>query len=180
MPRWNASAVRRQVRAGAATDGSPVFRRTSPPPGPVGLVPDPDALRQAALRASWARDRKVRQRRIAWRWFLWTMVRYVLPATGGMAVIALVLHQLGWWHAPELPPWQWKDVAPRQSQPAATGSTALPPLARDTFDTMPLKIDPRLGPGPASATVPDRASATVAEEPARLRTAPTLLTNKEP
>lgn len=180
MPRWNASAGRRRDRAGAATDGSPVFRRTSPPPGPAGLVPDPDALRQAALRASWARDRKVRQRRIAWRWLLWALARYVLPATGVIAVIAVVVHQLGWWHGPELPPWFRKDQALRQSQPATTGSSALPPLARDTFDTMPLKIDSRLGPGPASATVPDRVSATVAEEPARLRTAPTLLTNKEP
>lgn len=95
-------------------------------------------------------------------------------------MIAVVVHQLGWWHVPELPPWFRKNQAPQQSQPATTGSSALPPLARDTFDTMPLKIDSRLGSGPASATVPDRAPATVAEEPARLRTAPTLLMNKEP
>jgi cell division septation protein DedD len=42
-------------------------------------LPDTEALRQAALRASWARDRQVGQRRLWGRWVSWMLLRFGLP-----------------------------------------------------------------------------------------------------
>lgn len=42
-------------------------------------MPDPEALRQAALRASWERDHRVGRRRRWWRWTVWAFWRYGLP-----------------------------------------------------------------------------------------------------
>ncbi len=47
---------------------------------PGAGVPDTEALRRAALQASWARDRRVGRRRLLWRWMLWFLLRCVLPA----------------------------------------------------------------------------------------------------
>lgn len=60
------------------------------------MVPvlDSEALRRAALAASWRRDRWVGRRRVVLRWLGWALWRYVLPAlvlAGLCAVIWLYL-----------------------------------------------------------------------------------------
>lgn len=42
-------------------------------------VPTSEMLRQAALQASWRRDRHVGPRRIRWRWFAWGATRWAMP-----------------------------------------------------------------------------------------------------
>jgi len=50
-------------------------------------VPDAEALRQAALQRGWQRSQRVARRRVALRWLLWALPRYVLPAAAGLAVV---------------------------------------------------------------------------------------------
>jgi hypothetical protein len=66
---------------------------------PLPASPDAsaEALRVATLQASWARDRQVARRRLAWRWLLWAWWRYLLP-------VGLVLGIAAWlaiWLIPE-------------------------------------------------------------------------------
>lgn len=78
------------VFASRAVRSAPVAAKRSAAPAPL---PDPDALRRAALAASWQRDRHVGRRRLAWRHLQWFLARRVVPA---LAVLALVagLHAL--------------------------------------------------------------------------------------
>lgn len=59
-----------------------LWRRSPQPPSipPPAPVPDAEALRRAALQASWRRDRWVARRRVLLRWLLWATGRYLLPA----------------------------------------------------------------------------------------------------
>lgn len=57
------------------------------------MHPDPDALRQVALRASWTRDRRVARRRVALRWLAWAFWRYGLALLLVVAVAVSVV----WW-----------------------------------------------------------------------------------
>lgn len=157
-----------------------MFRRTGHSPGPAGLVPDADALRQAALRASWARDHTVRRRRIAWRWVLWFMLRFVVPAAMAVGATAALLHLFGWWNLSAVHgSGTSRVVTPEPSSPSPV-SRETKPATSQSFDTMPLKIDSRLGTGAASADLPGQTASLPPLEPAQLRTAPHLLTNKEP
>lgn len=51
-------------------------------------VPCAEAVRLAALEASWRRDKRVARRRLFWRWTLWYIQRYHRHA---LALMALVL-----------------------------------------------------------------------------------------
>lgn len=62
--------------------------RLKPPTSPLP-VPDAESVRRAALMASWQRDRRIAQRRLAWRWLLWCVGRYLLPALA--LLVALLL-----------------------------------------------------------------------------------------
>jgi len=42
-------------------------------------IPSSEVLRQAALHASWARDRSRRRRKLAWRWTEWLVTRWIFP-----------------------------------------------------------------------------------------------------
>lgn len=42
-------------------------------------IPSSEALRQAALHASWARDRAKRRHKLSWRWTAWFGTRWVFP-----------------------------------------------------------------------------------------------------
>ena len=53
-------------------------------------VPDVDALRLAALQASWQRDRWVARRRVALRWVLWYAGKYGLQVLLALAVAAFL------------------------------------------------------------------------------------------
>lgn len=80
-------------------------------------VPDTEAVRQAALRASWRRDRWVARRRLLGRWLLWLLRRYVLPI---VLVVGLgLLLWLGVWPSLRKPF--------ETARPAAASSTPLPP-----------------------------------------------------
>ena len=58
-----------------------------------------DALRRAALEKSWQRDRRVGRRRVAWRWMLWLLWRYGLPAAAAGVLAAAAV-------------WGWRTVGP--------------------------------------------------------------------
>ena len=70
-----------------------LWRRSIPQsprsPGPKP-VPDTNELRRAALQASWQRDRRVAQRRMAMRWALWYGARAVPVLVVAGAVAAFV------------------------------------------------------------------------------------------
>ncbi len=55
------------------------------------MSPDAEALRQAALRSSWARDQRVARRRLALRWLAWAFWRYGLAILLVVAVAASVV-----------------------------------------------------------------------------------------
>jgi hypothetical protein len=58
---------------------------------PRSAVPDSEALRQAALRASWRRDHRVGRLRRWWRWVVWALWRYGLPLLLLAGTITLIL-----------------------------------------------------------------------------------------
>lgn len=112
---------------------------------PSAPVPDAEALRRAALQASWRRDRWVARRRVWLRWLLWASGRYLMPA--------LVVVGLG--------AWLWLGVLPDvgnplqrlavfKAQPIA--ATPAPPAAAPTTPTVPapyqpdpISVDPEAG-----------------------------------
>lgn len=89
---------------------------------PAQPAPSAEALRMATLQASWARDRQVARRRLAWRWLVWAWWRYLLPA-------ALVLGSAAWlvtWLLPEA-----NRLLARQLAPAASQTASPAPLQPD-------------------------------------------------
>ncbi|WP_157572012.1 hypothetical protein [Hydrogenophaga taeniospiralis] len=80
-------------------------------------VPDTEAVRQTALRASWRRDRWVARRRLLGRWLLWCLKRYVLPI---VLIVGLVL--LLW-----LGVWPSLSKTAETARPAVASSIPLPP-----------------------------------------------------
>ena len=82
-------------------------------------VPDIDGLRRAALQASWRRDRRVAQRRMALRWVVWYAIRG-LP----LLVIAAAV----WlWILPKLH--EAAQATARATAPATASATATAPAA---------------------------------------------------
>lgn len=66
-----------------------LWRRPAPQLTPSSApVPDADRLRLAVLQASWSRGRWVARRRVAVRWVLWVLGRYVMPALAVSGVAA--------------------------------------------------------------------------------------------
>jgi hypothetical protein len=121
-----------------------------PPSAPTRspVVPGSDALRQAALEASWRRDRKVAQRRIAWRWVVWCLQRYSLPVLGGLGAMGLVIYVAGLWpqepavpssHAVTAPERQTSGGAPSAPAPSET-TTVMTTPAEDPSDQAPLRL----------------------------------------
>lgn len=92
-----------------------------------------EALRQAALRASWRRDRRVARRRVALRWLAWALWRYGLALLLVLVVAASVAI---WMHRTS----QTSLHAPRFTlMPASPGASAapLPPS-----ETPPIRQEP--------------------------------------
>jgi hypothetical protein len=86
-------------------------------------VPSTEAIRQAALSASWARDRRVARRRLAWRWLLWAGWRIGLPLLLALALVAWLL----WPIAPSgTPVWPKPFLSVVTSQAAAPADAASP------------------------------------------------------
>lgn len=107
-------------------------------------VPDAEAVRQAALRASWRRDRWVARRRLLGRWLLWCLRRYVLPI---VLVIGLgLLLWLGVW------PSLRKPVEPtRQAAVSSAPLQSTPPMP--PMGTGPVPQSP-ITPLPANVSPP--------------------------
>ncbi len=81
-------------------------------------VPDIDGLRRAALQASWRRDRRVAQHRMAFRWIAWYALRGVpLLAIGAATWLWVLPHLAGSALAPANPPVQ-------RASPKASASVA--------------------------------------------------------
>ena len=70
------------------------------PPATSALkVPGAEAVRQAALEASWRRDKRVAQRRLFWRWTLWYIQRFYLHALVALALVFGAVHFSDHWLA---------------------------------------------------------------------------------
>jgi uncharacterized membrane protein YdfJ with MMPL/SSD domain len=92
-----------------------LWQRSEPltPPHVVPpTIPGSDTVRQAALQASWRRDRRVAQRRIAWRWVVWYFQRFSPHVLVGLAVLVGAAYLSG-----SLPSWQ-DNGAQSESQEA--------------------------------------------------------------
>jgi len=109
-----------------------LWRRSAPTftAPPVAPVPDAEALRRAALQASWQRGRWVARRRVVLRWALWAASRYLMPALAVFGVAGwLWLGVLPSLHTPwlQLPPWAGTSQAPTAPpSPAPTSTTPSP------------------------------------------------------
>lgn len=92
-----------------------LWRRTPQPPSipTSAAVPDAEALRRAALQASWRRDRWVARRRVLLRWLLWITGRYLMPA--------MLVFGLG--------AWLWLGVLPGMGNPLDRLAQFLQPAA---------------------------------------------------
>jgi hypothetical protein len=65
-------------------------------------VPSSDTVRRTALSASWARDRRVARRRLAFRWLFWAWWRIGLPV---LLTLALAVWLLGQMPPANVPAW---------------------------------------------------------------------------
>lgn len=84
-------------------------------------VPDVDALRLAALQASWQRDRWVARRRVAMRWALWYAGKYGLQVLLALVVAAFV----------------WLRVIPELTAPTEPVAVAPAPAPEPTASAAP-------------------------------------------
>ncbi|MGY8905524.1 MAG: hypothetical protein ACKVIH_13340 [Burkholderiales bacterium] len=113
-----------------------LFLKRTPPPvfaSAPYTVPDAETLRQQALQRGWRRSQRVAQRRLALRWLLWALPRYVLPAAALLgAVFGLyLLYQ----HA----------TKPNTTQtPPAAATPASKLITAATADGLPLRLSPQL------------------------------------
>lgn len=118
-------------------------------------VPCAEAVRLAALEASWRRDKRVARRRLFWRWTLWYIQRYHRHV---LVLIALALAAAYFSGA------RWPaSSGPTDKHP---GTNAVPSNASDS----PQALEPVVVAEPPSG--PDAAS--VMDEPVTLRTSPQL------
>jgi hypothetical protein len=154
---------------------------------PKGLpaVPGSDAIRQAALQASWQRDRRVAQRRIVWRWVLWYLQKYSLPLLALVSVIAVVVYLSGAWPeaATESPLAQVPSVDTRPSYtapsvPLPRVASSEPPATAEETDPTPLSLKASTlltaVPAPAPPAAPATSADTLSLKPE------TWLHSKEP
>jgi hypothetical protein len=100
-------------------------------------VPTSEALRRAALSASWRRDRVVGRRTRAWRWVAWTSTRLGLPVAA-----SLILGQ-GPAGLPAPVAAEGSPLKLTRSLPLAR-SLAAPPVFDPVGDALPLALTPKL------------------------------------
>lgn len=107
-------------------------------------VPDAQALRRAALQASWQRDRRVGQRRLALRWLVWALRRFGVPVVLALAAAGAV--------------WLWLQPNTHAARDATIQSpprTAEPPKAVNPLiqEAIRLRMEPVWLPRGAAAPV---------------------------
>ncbi len=114
---------------------------------PAAPVPDAERLRQAALQASWQRSRWVARRRVAGRWLLWLLTRYLMPA--------LAVFGLGAWLWLNVLPALGDDPMQRLAQwsgltttPADTRATTVPAPVRPAPPAVAAVVEPATGQPP--------------------------------
>ncbi len=118
-------------------------RRSYIPPA-AAPVPSSEALRVAALRSSWRRDRWVSKRRLWFRWTLWGLQRYALQISGGVVTLFALGYLL-------LPMWRTTPEATRAGSatfspdpaPAVGMSTPAPATPAPTEPLAPLPEAPQ-------------------------------------
>lgn len=105
------------------------------PPATSALkVTGAEAVRQAALQASWRRDKRVAQRRLFWRWTLWYIQRFYVHALVALALVLGAVHFSDRWFAWPLP------VGNQVAAPANTA--VLEPSALPTSTASPPEEQP--------------------------------------
>lgn len=120
-----------------------LWRRSAPTftAPPVAPVPDAEALRRAALQASWQRGRWVARRRVAFRWALWAASRYLMPALAVFGVAAwLWLGVLPGVHNPwpQLQQWVGWSQAPVATAPTPVEPVSPAPMAASAPSPAPV------------------------------------------
>jgi hypothetical protein len=95
----------------------------NPPHDRPPTIPGSDTVRQAALQASWRRDRRVAQRRIAWRWVVWYVQRFSPHVLAGLAVLVGAAYVNG-----SLPSWRVNGLEPAAPKADLVQAPASPPL----------------------------------------------------
>ncbi len=121
-------------------------------------VPDAEAVRQAALQASWRRDRAVARRRLIWRWLVWLVQRYYLY------VLLLLALFMGW---PHLKGW----LASINPVPLNAPVSAPQQPLKSTPPPEPKPIDE----APATSSLTNQTPSEDSESPAVLRASTTLI-----
>jgi hypothetical protein len=109
-------------------------------------VPDSEALRLAALQASWRRDRRVAQRRIVWRWIVWFALRYLPWLLAALALLVAVGYLAGW--LPAIPAAAESRMIEAEAAVYAPSPAAVEPpeTTRETDSTPPtLRASAALG-----------------------------------
>lgn len=91
-------------------------------------VPGSDAVRLAALQASWRRDRLVAQRRIVWRWAVWYAQRWTPPAIAAVLVLLGIAYLSG--------------SLPIGAQHSTHGEIAEKPVHQTPASSAPLFVEP--------------------------------------
>ena len=107
-----------------------LWQRSEPLKPPHELppsIPGSDLVRQAALQASWQRDRRVAQRRIAWRWTVWYVQRFSPHVLVGVTALAGVAYLTG-----SLPSWSDRGAGPERPAPSVAPAPYSPPSVPTT------------------------------------------------
>lgn len=96
---------------------------------------DADALRQAALRSSWARDQRVARRRLALRWLAWAFWRYGIAI---LLVVAVAVSVVAWMRSIS----QTSQRSPRFTVVPAQPHASAAPLTPSETIIPPIRQEP--------------------------------------
>lgn len=132
-------------------DGSAHSNRPHPRQLPI---PSSEAVRTAALQASWRRDRRVARRRIAWRWIAWYAQRYLPALLALLALLAIGSYLAGW--VPAMPRF---DGRPAEAVAAAHVHPIAPaePAAKANDTPLTLRVSRQFEPHEALPAALDEA-----------------------
>lgn len=99
-------------------------------------VPDSEAVRLAALQASWRRDRRVARRRIFWRWIVWFALRYLPWLLVALALLIAAGYLAGW--LPEVPAAEQRVVEAEAAvyPPSSAAAEPLEPVVETEWDPL--------------------------------------------
>lgn len=126
-----------------------------PPATSALMVPSAEAVRQAALEASWRRDKRVAQRRLFWRWTLWYIQRFYAHALVVLALVLGAVYLSGHWLNRSRSAGETTSALAPATSPEATAPPQQPPVSTVASDwvgePMKLKAFRQLGAQTSSA-----------------------------